>query len=64
VQRTLDLKNPPVPLKQAPADIQESFKDESFDDMEENFLEEMPDWFLPPVAGDSATFNPDMKDVD
>lgn len=63
VQRTLDLKNPPAPPKQAAADIQESFKDKSFDDMEENFLEEMPDWFLPPVARDSPTFNPDMKDV-
>jgi hypothetical protein len=63
VQQTFKLKNPPVPVGNAPKEDQEPFKGKSFDDMEENFLDKMPDWFLPPVARDSKKFDPDMKDV-
>lgn len=65
LQQTFGLKSPPVPKEYAPADVQSDLSVMGIDngDLEETFLDQMPDWFAPPVAQGAPAFTPDMTDV-
>ena len=62
LQQTFNLKSPPVPQPENPI-IDSSLMSHDTGPLEEGFLDEMPDWFAPPVAQDAPTFKPDMADV-
>jgi hypothetical protein len=63
VQQAFNLKEPPMPQSQAAPEIQGALDTTFVDDIEEQFFEQPPDWFDPPVAPDAPTFSPNMTDV-
>lgn len=65
LQQTFGLKSPPVPREYAPTDVQSDPSVMGIDngDLEETFLDQMPDWFAPPVVQGAPAFAPDMTDV-
>lgn len=65
LQQTFNLASPPVPKEYAPANIQNDSSVMAIDngDLEEIFLDQMPDWFAPPVEQGAPDFKPDMTDV-
>ena len=65
VQQTFNLKNPPVPQSKAAADVQSVLGNNKFsDDLEELFLDQAPDWLLPPVPTTASDFSPNLTNVE
>lgn len=62
LQQTFNLKSPPVPR---PEDKNSESGLMSADNgpLEEGFLDEMPDWFAPPVVQGAPKFEPDMANA-
>ena len=62
LQQTFNLNSPPV-LKEYAATNDSVVATINGDDFTEGYLEQMPDWFVPPIAQDAPEFNPNMASV-